>query len=124
MKVVLNDPLGLRNSCTNTRSPNNLYGGKTTGAFHAKVGKKSLKQFPKPVSVGKLDVGNFAFSNTVNTLQARNYLKYFQRGSKSVIYCLINCSNNESLASGMSPRATWRSFLCILTLVFGFDLDF
>ena len=38
------------------------------------------QQFPEPLSVGKLDVGNFAFSNTANTLQARNYLNYFQGG--------------------------------------------
>ena len=30
------------------------------------------KQFSEPLSVGKLDVGNFASSNTANTLHARN----------------------------------------------------
>ena len=53
--------------------------------FQAKVGKELPEQFPEPRSVGKLDVGNFAFSNTANTLQARNYLEYFRGGSKSVI---------------------------------------
>ena len=60
--------------------------------FQAEVGKELPKQFPEPLSVGKLDVGNFGFSNTANTLQARNYLNYFQGASKSVIYYLIyNC---------------------------------
>ena len=45
--------------------------------FQAKVGKELPKQFPEPLSVGKLDVGNFAFSDTANTLQARNHLKIF-----------------------------------------------
>ena len=52
--------------------------------FHAKVGKDLPKQFTGPVSVGKLDVGNYAFSNTATPLQARKNLKYFQGGSKSV----------------------------------------
>ena len=56
--------------------------------FQAKVGKKLPKQLPEPLSVGKLDIGSFAFSSTANTLQARNYQKYFQGGSKSVIYIL------------------------------------
>ena len=59
--------------------------------FGPMVGKELPKQFPEPLSVGKLDVGNFAFSNAANTLQARNYLNYFQGGSGSVIYHLINC---------------------------------
>ena len=59
--------------------------------FQAKVGKELPKQFPEAISVGKLDVGNFVFPNTANTLQAGNYLKYFQGGSKSVIHYLTNC---------------------------------
>ena len=59
--------------------------------FQAKVGKQLPKQFPETFSFRKLDVGNFAFSDTANTPQARNYLRHFQRGSKSVIYYLINC---------------------------------
>ena len=57
--------------------------------FQAKVCKELREQFPEPKN--KLDVCNFAFANTANTLQARNYLKYFQGGSKSVIHYLINC---------------------------------
>ena len=45
--------------------------------FQANVAKKLPKQFPEPLSVGKQDVCNFAFSNTANTLKARNYLQYF-----------------------------------------------
>ena len=56
--------------------------------FQVKVGKELPKQFPEPLSVRNLDVGNFAFSDTANTLQARNYLKYFQGGSKSVTYLI------------------------------------
>ena len=59
--------------------------------FQAKAGKELRKQFPEPTSVGEVDVRNFAFSSTANALQARNYLKYFQRRSTSVIYYLINC---------------------------------
>ena len=54
--------------------------------FQAKVGKDLPEQFPEPLSVGQMDGGNFALSNTANTLQAGKYLKYFQRGSKSAIY--------------------------------------
>ena len=43
--------------------------------FQGKVGKELPKQYPEPLLVGKLDVSNFAFSNTANTLQARNYPK-------------------------------------------------
>ena len=57
--------------------------------FHAKIGRELPEQLPEPLSVGKLDVGNFAFQS--NTLQARNYLKYLQGGSKSVIDYLISC---------------------------------
>ena len=60
-------------------------------SFQAKVGKELPKQFPELLSVGKLDVGNFAFPKTANTLQARNFQNHFQGGSKSVIYYLINC---------------------------------
>ena len=37
--------------------------------FQARVGKELPKQFPEPLSVGKLDVGNLTFSNTANTLK-------------------------------------------------------
>ena len=63
--------------------------------LQATVGREFPKQFPEPLSVGKLNVSNFALSNMANTLQARNYLKYFQRGSKLVIYYLINCWYNN-----------------------------
>ena len=46
-----------------------------------KVGKELPQQFPEPLLVGKLDVGNLAVSNTANTLQARNNLNYFQGSS-------------------------------------------
>ena len=36
--------------------------------FQAKVGKKLPQQFPEPLSVSKLDVGHFVFSNTAKTL--------------------------------------------------------
>ena len=54
--------------------------------FQAKVGKELSKQFPEPTSVGKLDVNNFEFWNAANTLQARNYLKYFHSESSSKVY--------------------------------------
>ena len=53
-------------------------------SFQAKVVKQLPKQFPEPLSVGKLDVGNFACSNSANTLQARNYLKYISSGRVKV----------------------------------------
>ena len=60
--------------------------------FQAKAGKELPKQFPEPLSIGNLDVGDFAFSNTAkHTLPARNYLNYLQGGSKSVMYYLITC---------------------------------
>ena len=59
--------------------------------FQAKVGKELPKHFPEPLLVGNLDIGNFAFSSTANTLQSRNYLECFQGGSESVFDCLINC---------------------------------
>ena len=59
--------------------------------FQAKVGRELPKQLPEPPSVGKLVVGNVALSNAANTLQARNYMKYFQGGSTSAIDYLINC---------------------------------
>ena len=59
--------------------------------FRAKVGKELPKQFSEPLSVSKLDAGNFAFSNAAYTLQVRNYQKNIQGGSKLVIYYLINC---------------------------------
>ena len=37
--------------------------------FQAEVGKELPNQFPEPFSVGKLDVSNFEFSNTANTLK-------------------------------------------------------
>ena len=37
--------------------------------FQAKVGTELPKEFPGPLSVGKLDVGNFAFSNTAETVR-------------------------------------------------------
>ena len=58
--------------------------------FQARVGKELPKQFPEPLSAGKLDVSSFAFSDAADILQARNNLEYFQGGSKSVIYSLIN----------------------------------
>ena len=61
--------------------------------FQAKADKELPKQFPEPLLVGKLDVGNFALSNPANTLQARNYLvQHFQGASStSVFYYLTNC---------------------------------
>ena len=42
--------------------------------FQTKVGQELPKEFPVPPSVGRQNVGHFAFSNAANTLQARNYL--------------------------------------------------
>ena len=41
-----------------------------------------------------MDVGNFAFSNTANALQAKDYLKYFQ-GHKS-LSCIRGAAKNFS----------------------------
>ena len=84
-----------------------------TNYFQAKVGKELPKQFPEPLSVGKLDVGNFAFSNAANTLQARNYLKYCQRVSKLVTYYPIICWKNKD------PAGDFGGADCIYRLVSG-----
>ena len=38
--------------------------------FQTKIAKELPKQFPEPLSVGTLDIGNFAISNAANALQA------------------------------------------------------
>ena len=74
----------------------------------AQLRKQLPKQFPE-LSVGKLDVGN-----TANTLQARNYLKYFQGGSKLVIYYLVNCWNHKSPVGHLSFWRCGRYFAKVL----------
>ena len=50
---------------------NQLQQNNLNNYFQAKVRKELPIQFPEPLSVGKLDVGNFALSNTANALQAK-----------------------------------------------------
>ena len=56
--------------------------------FEAKVGKELPKQFPEPLSVGKLDVGSLALSDNANALQARAVsflsLFFFENGQENL----------------------------------------
>ena len=45
--------------------------------FQARVGKELPKQFPEPLSVSKLDVGNFAFSNALCKPGVKNWTQTF-----------------------------------------------
>ena len=72
--------------------------------FQAKVGKELHKQFPEPLLVGNWMSVILHFQILQNTLQARDYLKYFQGGSKSVIYLENEKSARSFLHKLRPPR--------------------